>query len=481
MAVTGLPSADSLVGPIATLRRTLALEEAGFRNTPFTANSTDGKVTATANGMVEALTVTVQQAAYPTSFTQANLTALAGSVKDACGKVLAAANNDTKPKAAADAPGYTLTGIPNLNQPPPNNPTFQSSDADLTALLRAQDPIIAARQFQGISGPVSAIVDGTLTLVSITLTVPMPASKTDFEQNVVIAINLALDKAKHLFEDGILRRVNDGVDSSAVTFPTACLWAQGNLSIADRVKIKKQDGTFAPVVNAGSTGTNVGVSAQVGDLWTRAAVELRDSSKVNGNLRSMGPLTLRTGASVTGTTTQNGALLQIPKLTHTVTFSGTNLLNKTVPDQNNNKTLDLPVGAYADITVNDQGILVLHTGTYFFNNWTVNSGGIISCVSSGGLVIVNVRTNFIFRGKIIEKNSTARPKFFVGMFGTSSVPVEGPFTGTLIALNAPITLATINPQIGAHSGAFYAKDITVNPDNTITHFPFNGPPTPVST
>ena len=86
---------------------------------------------------------------------------------------------------------------------------------------------------------------------------------------MVIAINLALDKAKHLFEDGIQKRVNDGVDSSAVTFPVACLWAQGNLALADRVKIKKQDGTFAPVVNAGSTGTNVGAEAQTGDVEPR--------------------------------------------------------------------------------------------------------------------------------------------------------------------------------------------------------------------
>jgi hypothetical protein len=99
MAVPGLPTADSLVGPIATLRRKLALEEVGFRNTPFSANSTDGKVTATANGMVEAVTVFVQENAYPTVFSQANLTSLAASVKDACGKVLTNANNDTKPKA----------------------------------------------------------------------------------------------------------------------------------------------------------------------------------------------------------------------------------------------------------------------------------------------------------------------------------------------------------------------------------------------
>jgi DNA-binding protein YbaB len=482
MAVQGLPSADSLVGPIATLRRTLAIEEAGFRNSSFTATSTDTNVTATANGMVEALTVTIKQGAYPTVFSQANLTTLAASVKDACGKVLTNANNNTKPKASADAANYTLTGIPNLNQAPPATPNFQTSDADLTALLRAQDPIIAAKQFQGISGAVSAIVDGTLTLVSITLTTPMPQFQTILEQDIVIAINLALDKAKHLFEDGILNRVNTGLDSSAVTFPTACIWAQGNLALADRVQIKKQDGTFAPVVNAGSTGTNIGADAKTGDVWSRAAVEVRDRGTVNGNMRAMSTLTLRTNASVTGTTTQNGAFLQIPTLGLSVTFPSTTQPNRTVPDQNNVKTLDLQPGAYPDITVNDTGILILHTGTYFFNNVTVNSGGTISCVSSGGLVVVNVRTNFIFRGKINEQNKpTTRPKFFVGFFGTSAVPIEGPFTGTLMALTAPVTIATINQQPTAHSGAFYAKDITINPDNTITHFPFSGPPTPTST
>ena len=477
MAVTGLPSADSLVGPIATLRRTLAIEEAGFRNTSFNATSTDGKVTATANGMVEAVTVTVQQTAYPTAFTTTALTSLAASVKDACGKVLTNANNDSKAKASVDAAGYTLTGIPNLNQAPPANPNFQSSDADLTALLRAQDPIIAAKQFQGISGPVSAIVDGTLTLVSITLTVPMPSSKTDFEQNVVIAINLALDKAKHLFEDGILKRVNDGVDSSAVTFPTVCIWAQGNLALADRVKVKKQDGTFAPVVNAGATGTNVGADGAVGDLWSRAAVVLRDRCTVNGNARTMSTLTLGANASVTGNTTQNGALLQIPKLSLAVTFPGTNQGNKTVAPSG---TLTLAPGAFADVTVNGGATLFLSTGTYFFNNLDIEPGAKISCTSGSGQIVINIKTGLIFRGSIIEKTG-GRPKVFVGVFGTSAVSIEGPFTGTLMALTASVTIATINQQPTAHTGAFYAKDITVNPDNTITHFPFSGPPTPTST
>jgi hypothetical protein len=471
--VTGLPSADSLIASIATLRRKLATEEVGFRNAVFNAQSTDHTVSASANGMVEALTVAITSA-YPPP-TPAALTALQSSLLDGCGKALAAANANTKPKASADAAGYTLTGIPNLGQPDPASPGFASSDADLTARLLALDPIIAASQFQGLVGSVSAIVDGTLTLKSITLTLPLPASHTGLEGQVVLAINLALQKAKHLFEDAIQARVNQGLDSSAVTFSTVCLWAQGNLVIGDRVKIKNQNGTFAPSVNAGSAQTNVGADAQVGDVWSRAAVELRDRCKVTGNVRTMSTLKLDANASVTGVVTQNGALLQIPTLSLAVTFPGTNQGNKTLAP---NGTLTLAPGAYADVTVNAGATLFLSTGTYFFNNWDVEPNAKISCSSGSGQIVVNVKLGFTFRGSIIEKTG-GRPKIFVGVFGTSAIPLEGPFTGTLMALTAPLTIATLNPP-AAHSGAFYARDITVNPDNTITYFPFAGPPTPVS-
>jgi len=473
--VTGLPSADSLNASIAAVRRRLATEETGFRATQFSATSADGKVTATANGMVEALTVAIQPSAYPTTFPPATLTSLAASIKDACAKVLAQANNNTKPKASADAAGYTLTAIPNLNQAPPATPGFNSSDADLTALLRAQDPVIAARQFQGIVGPVSAIVDGTLTLVSITLTAPMPQLRTTLEQDVVLAINLALVKAKHLFEDGIQRRVNDGLDSSAVAWQDACLYAQGRLVINDRAKVLRQNGTFAPVVNAGSTQTNIGQSTQVGDLWSRVSVDLRNFAKVNGNLRTMGTVNPQSGATVSGLTVQNAALLQIPRLSLSVTFPGNNGVNQEAGPPPA-PPLDLAPGAYPDVSV--KGTLKLRTGTYFFNNLTVESGAKISCTSTSGRIVVNIRTNFTYRGSIVE-GTPGRPNIFVAVFGTNAVSVETSFPGTLVALTASLTLGQNSPTV--HSGAFYAQDITVGPDNTITHFPFMGPPTLTST
>ena len=471
--VTGLPSADSLIPSIATLRRKLAAEEAGFRNTVYSGQSTDKTVNATVNGMVEALTVGITSA-YPPPTTQA-LAALQSALLDGCGKALSTANAGTKPKASADASGYTLTGIPNLGQADPASPGFASSDTDLTNLLLAQDPIIAAKQFQGIVGPVSAIVDGTLTLKSVTLTGALPPLHTQLEGQVVLAINLALQKAKHLFEDGIIAQVNQGLDSSAITFSQACLWAQGNLVLADRVKVKNQNGTFAPSVNAGSVQTNCGADAQVGDIWSRAAVELRDRCKATGNVRTRSTLKLDANASVTGTVTQNGALLQIPTLSLAVTFPGTNQGSKNVAP---NGTLTLAPGAYDGVTVGAGATLFLSTGTYFFNNWDVEPNAKISCSSGSGQIVVNVKVGVIFRGSIIEKTG-GRPKFFLGVFGTSAVSLEGPFTGTFMALTASLTLATLNPP-AVHTGAFYARDITVNPDNTITYFPFAGPPTPVS-
>jgi hypothetical protein len=70
-----------------------------------------------------------------------------------------------------------------------------------------------------------------------------------------------------------------------------------------------------------------------------------------------------------------------------------------LPDQNNNKTLDLLPGAYADITIN----------TYFFNNWTMQTDTVLSCTSGSGLIIVYVKNGFTFRGTMVEEQQRAAP------------------------------------------------------------------------
>ena len=242
------------------------------------------------------------------------------------------------------------------------------------------------------------------------------------------------------------------------------------MQLADRVKVKKPDGTFAPVVNAGTVELNVGVDAQVGDVFSRAPVVLRDCARVTGSVRLMRTVTRQANTVVTGTVVENG-FIQVPNLNLSVTFPGSNQGNKTVPI---NGQLTLSPGAYADVQVFSGGTLFLSGGTYHFNNFTVEPQARISCTSQATQVTVYVKLGFIFRGSIIEKNSSARPKFFLGCFGTSLIPIEAPYTGTLVAPDAPVKLGTVGAP--GHTGAFYVKDLTVDPDNTILHFPFSGPP-----
>jgi len=70
---------------------------------------------------------------------------------------------------------------------------------------------------------------------------------------------------------------------------------------------------------------------------------------------------------------ENGALLQIHRLSLSVTLPGNSKGDRILPDQNNEKTLDLHPRYHGDITINSGCTLTPHTGTYFFNNWSVHS------------------------------------------------------------------------------------------------------------
>jgi hypothetical protein len=181
-------------------------------------------------------------------------------------------------------------------------------------------------------------------------------------------------------------------------------------------------------------------------------------------------VTRQTGTVVTGTITESG-FIQVPNLNLSFTFPGTNQGNIDVLP---NTTRTIAPGAWADVSVKAGATLFVSGGTYSFNNFTVETGAKISCTSQTTQVTVYVKLGFTFRGSIIEKNSSARPKFFLGCFGTSLIPIEAPYTGTLVAPDAPVKLGTVGAP--GHTGAFFVKDLTVDPDNTIVHFSFSGPP-----
>jgi DNA-binding protein YbaB len=464
MPVDPLPTPASLQNPIITIERQLGVLEGQLRAKSYNAASADQKLKATVNGAIEVVSIVIDESLK----TEANLAALGPSLVPVVNQAINAAHAQSALDVKAGVTAFNLLNICTPTGAYPNFTGFAEAAAALTAEKPAIDARIAVRQFQGQAGDVTAIVNGMLNVVSITIA-RLPEHPPVLDTDVADAINRALSAGKPLI-DTTVGTIIDTVDTNAIAFPAICVFAHGNMQLADRVKVKKQDGTFAPVVNAGTVQTNVGADAQVGDVWSRAPVVLRDRCRVTGSVRAMSTVTRQSATVVTGTVIENG-FIQVPNLNLSVTFPGTNQGNKTVAP---NGQLTLAPGAYADVIVNAGATLFLSGGTYHMNNLTVEPGAKLSCTSQTTRVTVNVKLGFIFRGSIIEKNSTARPKFFLGCFGTSLIPIEAPYTGTLVALDAPVKLGTVGAP--GHTGAFYVKDLTVDPDNTIVHFPFSGPP-----
>jgi hypothetical protein len=263
-----------------------------------------------------------------------------------------------------------------------------------------------------------------------------------------------------------------------------CLYAHGNLRIADRVQIVGAGGTFGAVANnASSPGTDIGVDTILGDVWSRAPVTLRDRARINGSVRSNLAVTPATspgptGQVVTGQIVQNGFVI-IPNLNFSVTFPGTNQgavnLDPGVPPKPVVRAIN--PGAWGAVRVGPQCTLQLKTGTYTFDSLDLEPSGVLSLDSKNGQILIHVKTGtLIFRGSIVERTG-GTPKLFMSYFGTNGVFLEAPFYGTFVAPDAALTLSTVNAP--GHKGAFFSKDLDVEPiqpNVPVTFIPYTGTP-----
>jgi hypothetical protein len=350
----------------------------------------------------------------------------------------------------------------------PNFAGFAPAAASLIAEEPAIDTAVAGRQFTATVGVATAVASGHLDVVSLTIS-SLPDYLPKLATDVGAAINKALQSTKGLV-DGTITGVVDGLPTTTVKMTDLCLYARDAIAFNNSAKlVGSAAGTFAAMANAGSAQTSLSTDVQVGNVWSRAPVTLADRGQVNGFIKTNQTVTRGNNTVVTGTITQNG-FVQLPNFGFAVTFPGTNSGAVTLQP---NTAQTLAPGSYAALLVNSGATLSLSTGTYFFTSFDIETGGKISCSSTGGQVIVYVSGNVIYRGTTVEKTG-GRPKFFMGAFGTSSIALGGPFTGTLAAPSAQIVLNTVAPP--GHSGAFFGQDIQVDPNQTITWFPFSGTP-----
>jgi hypothetical protein len=236
------------------------------------------------------------------------------------------------------------------------------------------------------------------------------------------------------------------------------------LSVGNGVTVTTGSGGFGTVANLGSGATNVGVQASVG------------VQTIIGNLLSQGPIALSNNAAVRGSITagstiteQQGAVVTGAIIHQSVATDASRQVQVTFPASAPSITLQpggsqtIAPGAYGNVTVNSRASLSLSTGTYLFNSLDTEPQSSLNLNEAAGPVLIYVRNTLLYKGSEVQTGGDGN--VFVGFFGTQAVSLQAPFRGTLVAPNAEVELTT---QTAGFAGAFFASNIQVDPNSTIT-------------
>jgi DNA-binding protein YbaB len=455
-----LPSTSSLLNGLDALERQLTELERGRAPLRFERSSTDTFIKVVADGLGRLVSVTLN----PAVATRPAAT-LAGQVKDVVNAALAAANAATATAISTAANTFALPGLPAQGQAPPDFVDFIAMVGSITSQLVGADPCNTTKVFECTVGPVRAVANGQRQIVTLVYTSPLPRFLAFLESCTVTAVNCAIGKATDREDDK-----EDGggviVDGGTATFQNTVIYAAGELLIDDRVRITDQAGTgFGRICNAGMVQTNIGVTADVGQVISRAKVVVRDRGRVHGSIRTSGVLETQNNTEITGPVLENAAVI-LPELLVNVAFTGTPL--PAINLEPNTQATAAP-GYYAGITVKSGSTLTFTaTGVYRCNSFQLEPQSRV-IIRSGGPTYIYARDTFIYRGRIDDQQG-GFPNLLVGHFGTSQTTVEAPFRGTIVSPTAKIQLATVGTA--GHSGAFHGMNVEVFPDTRVTHRPF---------
>jgi hypothetical protein len=247
---------------------------------------------------------------------------------------------------------------------------------------------------------------------------------------------------------------------------TLAVSASSSLKVGDRSKIVDASGAPASIASLGTGTLELGADSNVGDLWSKGPLFLRDRAKVSGSAEVAGTVTKQNATIITGGVVLNPTLASVAAATLGATFGtacGGNVSLE--PD----KVRTLSPDAYGDVSVKAGATLTLKSGNYTLNSFQLESLAKLALDVAAGPVVLFVKSGFTFRGSV-SSPTDATQSLLIEYAGTSTASIEAPFQGTIVAPNARLNLATV--QGAGHRGSFFAKDIEVFPDAKITFKPF---------
>jgi hypothetical protein len=243
------------------------------------------------------------------------------------------------------------------------------------------------------------------------------------------------------------------------------LGANGQLSINDRARVYGSVGGMGLVVNTGTGTSDLGADASVGELLGGGAVSLRERSIVARNVQAGGPITQQNNVTVGGSTSARAPLKPGVNRSWLVAFAD----SASSVTLNSGQTQTLAPGTFANVTVNAGGKLTLRAGTYNIGSLKLEPQSTLTLDGSAGAIVVNVRSELVFRGTVPNRQAAA-PKALFAYFGSTLVSVDAPFAGTLVAPNATVKLESLNGA--THYGAFFGKNVELHQGGNVVHTPF---------
>jgi DNA-binding protein YbaB len=479
MAFDPIPDPATFLPAVFNIERQLAQLDQALEAARHTAASADNAVTAVASGTPRMISLVITQTALDAAHAADTFPALVTTVRTVCNQALGKAQDASVITTAGVAQGLSLQGVCVPNGPLPNLANFAETAAALTAQVPVIDDRLVARIFTGVVGPVTALVNGHFEVTGLTVD-GFPVDAEVLAGQTVRAINLAIEQGKVLI-DQVITDTTGTVPTNTVTLGEVCLYARGAMDIEDRVTTKTAAGAFAAVVNVGTTQTNIGSLAQVGNVWSNANVFLRSNGVVNGTVKtSQGFSAQNNPPNVTGGVFTN-AFIQVPALSLAVTFptnpgGGSIILEPpSPPPAPQPPPTVIQPGAFKIVHVKSRRTLRVVKGTYTFDELMLEPESTLEIDSRTGRVIIHVKGGTLFTRGTIKSIVAGRPDFFLSYFGVNDLSIDTPFPGTIVAQTAKIVLASVNPP-AQHSGAFFAQNILVRPGNNILFVPYTGSP-----
>ena len=142
----------------------------------------------------------------------------------------------------------------------------------------------------------------------------------------------------------------------------------GNVNAGDEVKLKKRAVVSQSVISGDD-------------------IKLEHDSKILVDATAAGEVTLKSGASVAGSTNAPVTVSPLPDNPLPILSIQAGGSNETI---NENATVPLPPGSYGDVKVKKKGTLQLENGTYIFKKLVVEDRGTIEMNVTGGPILIKV-------------------------------------------------------------------------------------------